>query len=391
MVQCIKCKADLPDGALFCPTCGKRQAPQERKHHKRSNGTGSISKLSGNRSRPWLARKNGVSNGTYPTRAEAQKSLERLTDVSVNDKYNLTFGDVYERWKLEHARQINEKTMRDYEWAYSTCPQLHDMKIRKILRSDYQAAIIALEVSGKSKSTCQKLRVLLGMLARWAMEEGITLNNPAEALNTTAKQKSKREIFLEAEIEAIKKSKLHAKDIALILISCGCRPGELFKVPLADCFDDHFIGGSKTEAGRDRVIPIGPDGLAAYRKMRDRAIREGGTLLVDGYEGQNKIAANFAKREWRDLMLEIGRPGVVPYSCRHTFITRAIRSGVDLPVLEAIVGHVDRETTKIYTHLQAADLVEAVQGMEVQNLTVCNKSVTRQNGSKPKPPKKLAK
>lgn len=34
---------------------------------------------------------------------------------------------------------------------------------------------------------------------------------------------------------------------------------------------------------------------------------------------------------------------------------------MDLPVLEAIVGHVDRETTKIYTHLHADDLVSAVQ------------------------------
>jgi site-specific recombinase XerD len=314
--------------------------------------------------------------GTFATRAEAQKALERVTDNEINDKYNMTFRQVYERWKAEHQREIATKTMRDYEWAWGICPQLHDMKIRKILRSDYQAAIIKLETEGKSKGSCQKLRVLLGMLGRWAMEEGITLNNPAESLNTTARQKTTREIFLEAEIEAIKKSKLPAADVALILISCGCRPGELFKVPLVNCFEDHFIGGSKTQAGRDRVIPIGPDGLEPYQRMRNKAIREGGRLLIDGYDGQNKIAANYTKREWRELMEEIGRTGVVPYSCRHTFITRAIRAGVDLPVLEAIVGHVDRTTTRIYTHLKAGDLVDAVQGMEVQNLKICNKSVT---------------
>lgn len=377
MANCIKCRTELPDGAAFCFACGKKQEQSPRKHRKRENGTGSISKLSGNRTKPWVARKNGVSIGTFATRAEAQKALDRLVDVNVNDKYNMTFRDVYERWKAEHSRQISEKTMRDYVWAFGICPELHDMKIRKILRSDYQAAIIKLELEGKSKGSCQKLRVLLGMLGRWAMEEGITLSNPAEGLNTTAKQKSTREIFLEAEIKAIKASDLPAADVALILISCGCRPGELFKVPLCNCFEDHFIGGSKTEAGKDRVIPIGPDGIDRYQAMRQRAIESGGKLLIDGYRGANKIATNYAKREWRDLMTEIGRPGVVPYSCRHTFITRAIRAGVDLPVLEAIVGHVDRETTRIYTHLRADDLVDAVAGMEVHNLTVCNKSVTR--------------
>lgn len=377
--NCIKCKAELPPGALFCPSCGKKQTAPERRHKKRANGTGNISKLSGKRSKPWLARKNGVSIGTFETRTEAQKALERLTDVNVNDKFNLTFREVYERWHLEHSREVSDSMDYNYQLAFKQCPQLHGMKMRKILRSDYQAAVIALEQQGKSKSTCNKLRVLLGMLGRWAMEEGITMTNPAEGLSTVAKQKSTREVFLEEDIKAIKASALPAADIARILISCGCRPGELFSVPLVACRDDHFIGGSKTEAGKNRVIPIGPDGIDAYRRIRAAAIANRGDLLIHGYDG-NKNAANFAKRDWRDLMEAIGRKGMTPYNCRHTFITRAIQSGMDLPKLEAIVGHVDRETTKIYTHLKAADLVQAVQGMDSKTMAVCNKSATRSTG-----------
>lgn len=380
-MKCIKCGVELREDAVFCDRCGSRQKPSERKYRRRENGTGSISKLSGRRKKPWVARKNGVSIGTFATRTEAQKALDRLVDVPVNDLYNMTFQDVFKRWKAEHERKISKKSMKDYDWLYGCCRELHGMTMRKILRSDYQAVIIRMELEGKSKGSCQKMRVLLGQLGRWAMEEGITLNNPAEGLNTVAQQKAVRETFMEAEIEAIKKSSLPAAEVALILIACGCRPGELFKVPLRDCFDDHFIGGSKTQAGKNRVIPIGPDGVEAYRRMRDRATAAGGRLLIDGYEG-NKVYANYAKREWKELVEEIGRPGVVPYSCRHTFITRAIRAGVDLPVLEAIVGHVDRETTRIYTHLQAPDLVNAVSGMEFKNLKMCNKSVTSGNFSK---------
>ena len=286
--------------------------------------------------------------------------MERLTDTTVTDKYNMTFAEVYQRWHAEKQREISASMDGNYQLAFRQCSQLHDLPIRKILRSDYQAAIIALEMKGLSKSSCNKLRMLFGQLGRWAMEEGITLTNPAENLTTVAKQKHTREIFTEHDIEAIKASGLPAADIALILISCGCRPGELFSVPLVNCRPDHFIGGSKTEAGKNRVIPIGPDGLQAYQRMRANAISMGATLLVEGYDG-NKTGQNFAKRDWRVLMEAIGREGMTPYSCRHTFITRAIRSGVDLPTLEAIVGHVDRETTKIYTHLHADDLVSAVQ------------------------------
>ena len=65
--------------------------------------------------------------------------------------------------------------------------------------------------------------------------------------------------------------------------------------------------------------------------------------------------------------------------------------GVDLAVLEAIVGHVDRETTRIYTHLRADDLVSAVQNIETETLTVSNKSATRSRARKRKQPEKLAK
>lgn len=361
-MECIKCKRELQDDFLWCPYCGKKQIT-ERKHRKRSNGTGNICKLSGSRAKPWLARKNDVCIGTYATRTEAQKALERLTDTDVSEKYNMTFKQVYERWHAEHSRTITAKTLKDYEWAFKLCAPIHDKKIRNILRSDYQALIIAQEEKGMSKGTCNKVRVVLSMLGRWAYEEGITPVNNADNLTTTAKQLSVKEIFLPVDVDAISKSEVNAADIALILISCGCRPGELFKVPLVDCYDDHFIGGSKTEAGKNRVIPIGNEGIEAYRKIRKEAMANNAKLLIEGYTG-SRVYNNFAKREWKTLMQEIGRPDFTPYSCRHTFITNAIKGGMDLPVLEAIVGHLDRETTRLYTHLRASDLVEAVQGID---------------------------
>ena len=90
-------------------------------------------------------------------------------------------------------------------------------------------------------------------------------------------------------------------------------------------------------------------------------------------------------------MEQLGIEGMNPYNCRHTFITNAIRSGMDLPKLEAIVGHVDRETTRIYTHLQADGLVAAVQTVKTDSLAVVNILSTRSEEPEPKEHKKLAK
>jgi integrase len=364
-MECVKCRKPLQEDFIWCPYCGKKQVV-EKKHRKRANNTGTIYKREGNLEKPWIAKKSNIYIGAYKTRTEAQKALERITDVDVTEKYNMTFSQVYERWEAIHSREISDKMLKNYRLAYSQCPQLHDMMMRKILRSDYQAAIILLEAKGMSKSTCQKLRVLLGQLARWAMDEGITLTNPAQELTTVAKQKSEREVFTEKEIEAIRKAKSPAADIALILISCGCRPGELFSVPLVNCREDHFIGGSKTEAGKNRVIPIGLDGIAAYRKIRAKAIEDGEDLLIGGYSGANKTAANFTKRDWRDLMEEVKIEGMTPYNCRHTFSTLAVKAGVSPAKLARMMGHTDIKTAdKHYTHLDPEDILQEISKVKM--------------------------
>ena len=105
-MNCVKCKKELPDGAVYCLYCGKKQVAAPRRRKKRANGTGNISVLSGKRAKKYLARRNNVVIGTYATYAEAQKALDRLTDAEVNDRFNMTFAQVYAAWAPEHSREM---------------------------------------------------------------------------------------------------------------------------------------------------------------------------------------------------------------------------------------------------------------------------------------------
>lgn len=379
MPNCIKCNIDLPEGALFCPSCGKRQAPEPRKYKKRANGTGTISKLSGNRAKPWMARRNDVCIGTFKTRTEAQKALERVTDATITEKYNLTFKQIYDEWKPVQERKVSKSQMMCYVTSFNLCKELHERQFRQLKKSDFQNVIIRLEQDGKSKSTCEKMRQLFSQLSKWALAEEITQVNHAQHLNTVAKQLTTKQVLLKENIKAIQQSTSRGANIVLILIACGCRPNELFNALLVNCHEDYFIGGSKTEAGKNRPVVISEVGLQAYQQLRLQAIKNKGTKLIDGFEG-NKNQHNFAKREFRDLMEEIGRPDVSMYCCRHTYITNAARCGVDQRALQQMVGHVDKETTKIYTHLNIDDLRSETQKINI--FAVSNKLVTRSETKK---------
>lgn len=361
-MECIKCKKEIPDGSVFCNHCGKRQTPEPRKHKKRANGTGQIYKLSGNRAKPWAARKAGEFIGTYATRTEAQKALDRLTDVEITDKFNLTFSEIYERWMPEHEREITKSAKDNYTAAYKYCESLYSRKFRSLRASDFQKIIIGMEEKGLSKSSCEKVMQLFGQLSAWAMREDIIIKDYSKFVSTVAKQKSEGIVLSANTIKKIQGSSCVAADVVLLLLATGCRPGELFGAKTVDCYDTYFIGGSKTEAGKNRIIAVSELGRAAYKQILDEAIAKNSPSLMGGYKG-NKVYANFAKRDFKDLLREIGED-FTPYDCRHTFATQAKRSGVDPQTLRRMLGHASLHTTdKYYTHLDIDDILQGIEQM----------------------------
>ena len=367
-MDCIKCKATLPDGALFCHLCGKKQAPDTRKHRKRANGTGTIFKLPGNRKRPWAAQRNGIHLGTFETRFEAQKALERVTDDDINDRYNLTFAQVYALWEPVHTREVSKSQMNCYAAAYKQCSILHDRKFRTLRKSDFMTVIMAMEEAGKALSTCEKTKQLFGQLSKWAMDEGIINQNHAKHVKTTAEQKSKKKPFTDDQIQAILAAKSRARTVTLVLIATGARTIELFNVPLCDCYDNYFIAGSKAKTGKEnirRVIAVSDIGKEAYRELLQAARTAGGPRLIDGYSG-NRCSVNFQKRDFRELMEEIGAgDDMTPYACRHTFSTQAVRSGIAPAQLARMMGHTDIKTAdKHYTHLDAEDILQEISKVQ---------------------------
>lgn len=362
-MDCVKCKASIPDGALFCPWCGKKQAVTKKKVKKRANGMGSIIKKPGSRSKPWEAQKAGVYIGCYATKYEAEQALLKLSDKKVLDNINLTFQEVYDRWLPEHSRTVTGKGMEGYRTAFNNCAMLHDQIFRRLRTADFQAAVNALEEKGLSKSSCEKVVQLFGQLSKWAIREEICSTNYAQFVTILATKKKEKAVFTPSQISAIRSSEHMAAPIAMILLATGCRPNELFSATVANCHENYFISGSKTEAGKNRAIPVSPLGLEAYRKLLDAA--KGSDKLIDGYGG-NHTYANFAKREWKELMASLGIEDMTPYNCRHTYTTMAVQSGIKPEILQKILGHADYSTTvDVYTHLDIDDVLAASQKVSV--------------------------
>ena len=129
------------------------------------------------------------------------------------------------------------------------------------------------------------------------------------------------------------KSSEPAAQIAAILLATGCRPNELFAAVTAEAQETYFVSGSKTEAGKNRIIPVAAFGLPAYQALRDVAIANSCPRLIDAYSG-NKTYRNYYKRDWQKLMESLGIENMAPYSCCHTYATLAVQSGIKPEILQ---------------------------------------------------------
>lgn len=147
----------------------------------------------------------------------------------------------------------------------------------------------------------------------------------------------------------------------------GARPQEIAKltVDLVDFGRNVFIvteANSKTHT--QRFIPIPPnirEELEEYVSHCDKYLfpsKQGGNARFGvPVFSQGQWGYNFHSRLKR---LGIKRRGLVPYSLRHSMITRLLEEDVSIFKVQKLVGHTQLSTTAKYTHMTTKDIQNAI-------------------------------
>lgn len=355
-MNCRKCKAEIPDDGKFCPYCGTKQDREPRKALKRANGTGTVYKLQGRRRSPWAASKGKTIIGYYETKTAALEALNRLTGRSLDERYNMTFENVFEAWKAEHYKELTKSGRTQYDISFQVFAPLHKRKFRELRTADFQAVIDP--HMKKSHSTVSKYKQLITQMSKWAIREELITTNFASFVKLNENTKKEKEIFSDTDIAKLEADGSETAKIILMLIYTGMRIGELFSLSLEDYHKTYVVGGEKTVAGRNRVIPIRPEGRGYFAYF---AAQADGPLLLSGYTG-DKVAANFRRRNYYPLLDKLRIERKTPHATRHTYASRARKDGMPPEILQKILGHADYNTTaNIYVHTDIEELIKAVE------------------------------
>jgi len=356
-------------------------APKKRKKRMRlPPGLGSVHHINDgrNRRKPYRARvpshvelnietgravQKYITIGYYETEIEA---IEALMEYRKNP-YSLdaslsTFADVYEQWKATKFPEISKSGQNGYEAAYKNSEKLHNMKMRDI-KTAHMEEIMRTIPYGFQVQT--KLKTLWGQLFKYAIERDIIQKNYAEFIKTRDKDEGTKRTAIPAEDrekiwQAIEAGNRDA-ELAMIYLYTGMRPSELLEVKKenVDLAARIMIGGMKTEAGKDRHIPLHKDILPFIERLLQT---EGEYLVMAQNRGKlcRMIYNRFNINHWQPLMKELGMEQYTPHYARHTCATMLREAGVADDLRKLILGHSSGDITDRYTHVSDAMLVEAI-------------------------------
>lgn len=341
---------------------------------------------------------------------EIKKDLEDniLTDTTIK---KMTMNMLFERYM--QTRRFYDSTRINYQnmWDIHVKNELGNFKVIQLRPSHIKTLYNKMSSQGYANNTIKYIHTLLYPALELAVEDDIIRKNPAK--NTLSSDYG--EIPKEKDILTMKQQeKLLAflsespvynayLPMVTVMLETGLRCGELIGLTWSDInivkreisvnhqliykdFGDGYkfhINTPKTKAGI-RIIPMSQAVQNAFAEQRKQNLALGrhGTEEVDGYSGfvfmaktgrplmpgavnnvlynivkaYNKEEAHKAEKEERtpDFL-----PKISSHCMRHTACTNMAKRGINIKVLQYIMGHAHSDVTMdVYNHIAGIEDVK---------------------------------
>lgn len=151
------------------------------------------------------------------------------------------------------------------------------------------------------------------------------------------------------------------KAILELLYGCGLRVSELCNLTCDNVSRTDEVLRVIGKGSKERVVPLIGSALAAYTRYVD-------TWRAELYNPQHSNHAVFLSvrgsaisRQAVFALVEkygrmVGIRGLHPHTLRHTYATHLLEGGMDLRIVQELLGHASIATTQLYTHIDISHI-----------------------------------
>jgi len=365
---CRKCNREAPEGAVYCPFCGRPLQPK-RSTHKRGNGLGSAYK----RGNSWESRivvRYDVVEGSDPprkrpvwrTKGGFKTKREALEYCQVlKSEYNKPKGpapqliDYWKTYSESELKEIGKSKQSAYRTAWNKLKDaLQYRPVDQITVAELRNAVSSVASTYYTAKDC---RTVLTKLFDLAGADGWCSKDLPSYIVLPKLEEAERIPFNDDEQLSLWKL-YEAGDmraaIPLLMICTGMMPGEIQALNVSHIdLEAHKIrhAGIKTEYRKKSDIYLPEDVLPVVEDLIAHA-RPNGNILV---RNEDKFYADYY------AVLEAAKcRRLEPYSCRHTTATRlAVNENIAPTTVRRIMRWKNTKMLDRYAHPDDSHILEA--------------------------------
>lgn len=401
LTKCPECNLQVSDKAIACPHCGYPLQLQEktkpthkkspRKRRRLPNGFGSITELKEQNLRnPYWARitvgktplgrpilKPLKPQSLFPTYNAAYEALVEYHKNPYDLEPSITVKDLYDKWSREYFKTLNsDSSWRTIESAWAYCSSLYNMRAKDVRARHIKGCMEngeVIETRGPNKGQTKKasagtktrMKSLFNLMFDYALEYEIVDRNYARTfdisdaiIKETESARRGHMIFSDDEMNVLWANVDKIPYVDLVIIQCysGWRPQEigLIEIEDVDLNNWYFIGGIKTDAGTNRMVPIHSKIRELVKRRYDESLSLNSSYLFNAADAlKGGIKLTYDKYDYRFKKIKEAlnlNPDHRPHDGRSTFITAAKKAGADEYAIKRIVGHSIKDVTEnVYT------------------------------------------
>jgi integrase/recombinase XerD len=145
-----------------------------------------------------------------------------------------------------------------------------------------------------------------------------------------------------------------ARTLLTAMYGCGLRISEAIGLQIRDVDSQRMVIHIRQSKGRkDRYVPLGAtllDELRGYWRAERPSI-----FLFPGSQADKPVNIAAVRQEFRLAKRIAGiENSCTTHVLRHSYATHCLQAGMDVAVIQRILGHASLETTATYTHVTAS-------------------------------------
>jgi integrase len=281
-----------------------------------------------------------------------------------------TVNDLVQRFLEEHVSRKRPSTQADYRIAIARHiqPAIGSKKVAEVTWADVDALHRKLTKAGKPTQANRVAAVSSKMFAL-AIKWRLRLDNPAKGIERNPETKRKR-YATPAELQRLlpalnQHPDPQGADIIRLCMLTGCRSHEAMSARWDAVDLDAGIWtklGATTKQKTDHVVPLSAPARQLLAKLRRQTNSEWVFPASDSNTGHRVTVV----KSWRLLCkfakisaAKVG--GLRLHDLRHSFASQLVSQGASLPLIGALLGHTQAQTTARYAHLFDDPQREAVE------------------------------